>query len=74
MTYDATNKKENIRIEYEFADNSFSHEFGTCVRKDAEWTKIEVYIEAIDDWMDFTHTSDERILNLANKLLEESVG
>ena len=73
MTFDATNKKDNLRIEYELVDNSFDHEFGTCVRKDYEWTKIEVYVEAIDDWLDLTHTSDERILNLANKLLEEEM-
>lgn len=73
MTFDATNKKENLRIEYETVDSSFDHEFGTCVRKDYEWTKIELYVEALEDWMDFTDTSDKRILNLANKLLEESV-
>ena len=74
MTFDATNKKENLRIEYELVDNSFDHEFGTHQSFGYEWTKIEVYVEAIDDWIDMTHTTDKRFLDLANKLLEESVG
>lgn len=73
MTYEAEDKNGSIRINYEYSDNSFSHEFGTCIRKDAEWTKIEVYIEAIEDWLDVTHTSDERILKKAEQLLERNV-
>ena len=74
MTFDATNKKDNLRIEYELVDNSFDHEFGTHHSVNYEWTKIEVYIEALEEWVDMTHTTDKRFLDLANKLLEESVG
>lgn len=67
-------QSDNMNIEFSVTDESFDHEFGREKRSGFEVTKIEVFIPAINDWIDFSHTTEEKIIEAAKKLAQDNIG
>ena len=66
-----TVETDDIRIEYSFVDTSFEHAFGVQRQWSYDIERIEVYIPAIDEWLDMSHTS--YFDKVASKLVEQDI-
>lgn len=66
-------ENDNMVVEFEVTDESFDHAFGREKKSGYEINKISVYIPAIDDWWDQTHSSDEKLWNEAKRMVEKEI-
>lgn len=64
-------ENDEIQVQYSLKDESFDYAFGREKRTGYEIEKIEVWIPALSEWVDFTH-KDNEILELKAKQLIEA--
>jgi hypothetical protein len=64
---------EDLRIDYSVTDESFDHAFGRKKVTGYEIEKIEVYVPALNEWVDWTHKDDATLEHKAKQLIEKDM-
>ncbi len=62
---------DDLQVTYKVTDESFDHQFGREKKTGYEIEKIEVYVPALNEWVDWTHKDDISLEAKAKQLIEE---
>lgn len=67
-----TIESDNINIEYVITESMFDKDIGTTVRFSFHIRSVEVYAEALEDWLNVTGVENEKLSKEVMRRIEDN--